>query len=116
MWEKLEQVFEEIGLPYSRQGTYEQDEKLPDTFFTFWNDSATEQSYYNNKPIKCVWEWSIFFYTNNPELIYSKVIEFIEVARKYGFETDSKGRDIPTNEPCYYGRYLKIVYNENYSN
>ena len=37
MWEKLQEVFEEIGLPYSRQGSFGVDEKLPDSFFTFWN-------------------------------------------------------------------------------
>ena len=39
MWEVLEQAFEEIyeetGRPYSRQGSYGDDETLPESFYTF---------------------------------------------------------------------------------
>lgn len=114
MWYKLEEVFKIVGLPYSRQGSYEEDEKLPDSFFTFWNENSEEKTFYNNKPTRCEWEWSIFFYTINPDEVYSVMDNFIKVAKENGFIISSRGRDIPTGEPNYYGRFVKIIYNEQY--
>ena len=35
MWSKLEEVFIELNLPYSRQGSYGEGDSLPASFFTF---------------------------------------------------------------------------------
>lgn len=113
MWERLQEVFEEIGLPYSRQGTYGVDETLPDSFFTFWNKDSEFEAWYNNKPHKCVWTWNVFFYTNDPELIYSKLDEFIEKAMEKGFQVLGRGKDLSTDEPNYYSRYVEISFIEN---
>lgn len=113
MWEKLQEVFDLIGLPYSRQGSFSEDEKLPDSFFTFWNKSSEYEGYFSNRPTKCIWVWNVFFYTNNPELIYSQLNDFITTAKENGFIVGSQGKDLPTDEPNYFGRYVEISYIEN---
>jgi hypothetical protein len=112
MWSKLQEVFEEIGLPYSRQGSYEVDEKLPPSFFTFWNKDSEFDSWYGNTPYKIKWTWNIFFYTNEPDLIYSKLNEFVEKAIEKGFLVNGLGRDLPSDEPNYYGRYVEVSFIE----
>lgn len=116
MWEKLQEVFEEIGLPYSRQGSYGIDEKLPDSFFTFWNTDSEFDGWYSNKPYKCVWVWNVFFYTNNPELMYSKLMEFVNLAIEKGFKVGGFGKDLSSDEPNYYGRYVEVSYVEHFNN
>ena len=40
MWELLESIFNELGLPYFRQGSLSQDGDYPyPSFYTFWNVS-----------------------------------------------------------------------------
>ena len=120
MWTALENVFRDIeaetGIVFSRQGSYEIDEKLPNDFYTFWNTASDYDEFYNNKPSRCVWEWNIFYYTNNPENIYSGLEIFIEKAREKGFLFESIGRDIMCDEPNYVGRTLKTTYVENLTN
>lgn len=108
MWEKLEPIFQQIGLPYSRQGSYEEDADLPESFFTFWNMDTPEGGFYDNKARKAVWFWAIYFYTKNPTLLYSKLDEFITMAKANGFIADGRGRDIASGTPDYNGRYVVV--------
>lgn len=116
MWEVLEQAFEEIyeetGRPYSRQGSYGDDEELPETFYTFWNQSSELDGWYGNKASKRIWEWNIFYYTSNPELIYSGLDDFLNKAKSLGFIIKDSGRDITTGEVGYYGRFTTISFVE----
>lgn len=114
MWEKLEPIFQQLELPYSRQGSYEEDAELPESFFTFWNMDTPEGGYYDNKAHKAVWFWSIYFYTKNPTLIYSKLNEFITMAKEQGFIAEGRGRDIASGIPNYNGRYVVLKYIEDY--
>lgn len=110
MWETLEKIFDEIGLPYFRQGSFSETDKLPDSFFTFWNVATLDNSYYNNNNIRTIYEWAIYFYTNNANIIYSKMNEFINLAKENGFIIDGNGNDINSNEVNYFGRYVLITY------
>lgn len=114
MWSRLENIFQTIGLEYSRQGSYVEGETLPNSFFTFWNYDTPEDGFYDNVSHKTIWIWQIYFYTNDPNLIYSKMDEFIELAKQEGFIVNGKGNDISSGVPDYFGRMVRISYMENY--
>lgn len=114
MWNKLEEVFEEIGYPYARQGSYQEGEEIPETTFTFWNSTTPEDGFYDNVANKAVWTWYIYLYTKDPSMIYSLMDRFMEIAKSKGFICDSRARDIVSDEPNYFGRYLVLKYIENY--
>lgn len=116
MWSKLEEIFVKLGLPYSRQGSYDSSEDYPASFFTFWNSDTPEESYYDNTSTKAVWIWYIYFYTKNASIFYSKMDEFIALAKKKGFITEGRGNDIPSDRPDYFGRVVRIKFIENYNN
>lgn len=112
MWDKLQEVFEEINLPYSRQGSYVEGRKLPDSFFTFWNADTNGLFHYDDETYKTQWFWYVYFYTIDPEIMYSKLDEFIKLAKVKGFNIDGKGNDIPSDIPHYLGRYIRLTYVE----
>lgn len=116
MWSKLQEVFDELeteyGISYSRQGSYEIDEELPESFFTFWNKSSEFENYYNNRPSSCNWDWNVFFYTKNPAEIYEGLNKFIKKAEEKGFIVEDAGKDIQTDEPNYFGRYTTVTFIE----
>lgn len=117
MWSKLEEVFETIGLPYSRQGSYTEDEELPKSFFTFWNADTNGLLHYDNEDHSTKWFWYVYFYTKDPKIVYSKLEEFIKLAKEKGFNIiDGKGKDIPSDVPDYLGRYVKLTYVEDNKN
>lgn len=114
MWNKLEKIFEEIGLPYSRQGSYAPDDNYPSSFFTFWNYDTPEDGFFDNESHKAIWLWYIYFYTNDAFLLYSKMDEFIALAKRDGFIIEGKGNDIQSDQPNFIGRVVRISYIENY--
>lgn len=115
MWSKLEKIFIAIGLDYTRQGSYESEELLPSSFFTFWNYDTPDDGFFDNKANRRIWVWQIYFYTNNPSLIYSKLEEFIVLAKQEGFIIEGNGSDIPSGAPNYFGRMVRIRFIENYN-
>ena len=114
MWAKLEEVFEKLGLEYSRQGSYSDESEYPESFFTFWNDETPERAFYDNEAIQAVWHWTVNYYTNDPATIYSKMDEFIELAKGAGFIIDGKARDVASDRPDYPGRSVRVIYLEKY--
>lgn len=115
MWSKLEEVFELVGLEYTRQGSYSDDATLPQSFFTFWNADTPEQGFYDNKAHCAVWYWYVYFYTKDASLLYSKLDDFIRIAKEKGFIAQGKAKDIASGEPDYFGRYVQIKYVEKYN-
>lgn len=114
MWSKLESVFEKTGLPYSRQGSYSDESDYEDSFFTFWNLDTSEDGFYDNKAKRSVWNWNVYYYTNDPSTLYTKMDEFIRLAKAEGFIIEGKGQDISSDRPDYPGRMVRIKYAEEY--
>ena len=116
MWSKLQEIFDyfekEYNITYSRQGSFAEGEELPQSFFTFWNADSNGLFHYDNKDHKTKWFWYVYFYTNDPSIIYSKLEEFIKLAKEKGFNVDGKGHDIPSDITYYLGRYVRLTYVE----
>lgn len=114
MWSKLEQVFEKMGLEYSRQGSYSEDAEYPPSFFTFWNFDTPEDGFYDNNAHRAVWYWNVYYYTKDASTLYSKMDEFMKSAKDAGFVLDGKAHDVPSDRPDYPGRMITIKYIEQY--
>lgn len=114
MWDKLENALIKTGLDYSRQGSYSDVSEYPKSFFTFWNTGTPNDGFYNNSASVTVWEWSVYYYTNDPASIYSALAEFVGYAKEEGFIVDGNGQDVPSDRPDYLGRMITIKYIEDY--
>lgn len=113
MKEKLEDIFEELGVVGVRHGSLPKDDVLPDTIFTYWNTKTNSKWFYDNECLKVEWEWAIFLYMQDENEIYTQMKKFITMAIEKGFSVDGVGSDVPSDEPDYFARYVKIVYVEN---
>lgn len=114
MWTKLEKVFERTGLEYARQGSYSDESEYPESFFTFWNYDTPEDGFFDNEAGRAIWFWKVYFYTNNPAILYSKMDEFIALAKEEGFVVEGRAHDIQSDRPDYPGRMITIKYIEVY--
>lgn len=114
MWIKLEEVFKKTGLEYSRQGSYGEDDEYPESFFTFWNFDTPEEGFYDDEANRSVWYWQVYYYTKDPATLYSKMDEFVRLAKEAGFVVEGRGHDIPSDRPDYPGRMITIKYMEIY--
>lgn len=113
MWSELEAVFNELKLPYSRQGSYESDAEFPESFFTFWNFNTPESGWYDNESHKTIWVWYVYFYTKDPSKLYTEMDLLVDELKKRGFIIETRGQDIKCERPDYIGRYIRTTYIQN---
>lgn len=108
--QRLFELFEEIGLPYYRQGSLT-DNDYDDSFFTFWNVDTTDDSFYDNSEHRTIEYVQIGFYTNDAHLIYSQMDDFVKRAKARGFVIAGKPRDADADKETYFGRvcYIRII-------
>lgn len=78
MKSELINVLNTFGFPVYRQGSMSSEEDYPSSFFTFWNFETPEDKHYNNNASRAVWGFWVYLYSNDPELVDSK----LEEARK----------------------------------
>ena len=107
--QRLFTLFDEIGLPYFRQGSMSDADYQPE-FFTYWNIDTPQDAHYENELHRYNEYVQIGFYTNNAENIYSIMNDFIERAKAKGFIIAALPQDAPADKDNYFGRvcYIRI--------
>lgn len=113
MEDLLIEVLSSLGYPVRRQGSLLPDEPYPDSFFTYWNNTADGSSFYDNNESSIVWVYSVNFYSTNPEFTYSKLIEAKTALKNNGFIVTGGGYDVMSDEPTHTGRGMYASYIEN---
>lgn len=99
----------EFGFPVILQGSMSDDDEYPDSFFTFFNNSTTSEAFYDNKETETVWDFDLNFYSNNPDLVNSILLEAKTALKAHGFIIDGKGYDVLSDEPTHTGRGINVL-------
>lgn len=102
----------ELGYPVKQQGSFLPNEKYPDHFFTFWNDATDGSGFYSNTETAMVWQYSINFYSTDPELIGSKFLEAKQLLKAAGFIVTGLGYSVMSDEPTHTGRGITALYRQ----
>lgn len=110
MVDKLIATLEILNYPVKLQGSLLPDESYPDSFFTFWNDSADGQSFYSNTENSIVWSYSVNFYSTDPLKVNSKLLEAKRLLNAAGFTVTGAGYDVMSDEPTHTGRGITVLY------
>lgn len=111
---ELFNLFDEIGLPYFRQGSMSDEDYKP-RFFTFWNIDTPNDSFYDNSERRYIEYIQVGFYTNDANLIYSQLDEggeFFTKAKQRGFVFEGRAKDANADKKDYFGRvcYIRIIH------
>lgn len=112
MKDLLIEILESFGYPVIQQGTLSKDESYPDSFFTFWNNDSYDEAFYNNKETETVWDFDVNFYSTDPALVNSKLIEAKTKLKQQGFIVSGKGYDVASDEPTHTGRGINVLKEE----
>lgn len=94
------------------QGTLNADEPYPTEFITFWTDDTNDNSFYDNETHSVVWDFSIVYYSSEPNLIDTKPRLILNELKKAGFIPQGIGSDIPSDVPSHTGWAMDVIYKE----
>ena len=112
MEDLLISTLETMGYPVRLQGSLLAKESYPDNFFTFWNDSADGSSFYSNEEEAILWQYSLNFYSIDPILVNSKLLEAKSLLKAAGFIVSGAGYSVMSDEPTHTGRGITILYRQ----
>lgn len=112
MVDNLISTLSTLGYPVKLQGSLLPDEPYPDHFFTFWNDSADGISYYSNEESAIEWRYSLNFYSIDPTLVNTKLLEAKELLKAHGWVVSGAGYSVMSDEPTHTGRGISILYRQ----
>lgn len=113
MKEQLITLLNTFGYPVRLQGSLAKDEAYPVSFFTIWNDETDDGSHYDNDAINYVWTFSINFYSVDPALVNSVLLQVKALLKANKWIVPGKGYDVPSDEISHTGRAIDAIYIEN---
>ena len=108
MKELLIKTLESFGYPIIQQGSMGKNEKYPETFFTFWNNSADDLNHYDDKAVNFVWDFDLNIYSTDPDIVNNKLLEAKEKLINAGFVVSGKGHDVASDEKTHIGRGINV--------
>ena len=112
MEDKLIEIIESLGYLVYLQGSLLEDEPYPDSFFTYWNDSADGVSFYDNDENSIIWAYGVYFYSVDPTLVNTKLLELKPLLKKAGFIVTGAGYSVPSDEATHTGRGIDVYYRQ----
>lgn len=113
MKDLLISLLETFGFPVFLQGTLNENEAYPDSFFTFWNNESSDAAHYDNNAIRYTWNFDVNFYSVDPALVNAKLLEAKTLLKQNGFIVPGKGHDLYSDEPTHTGRGITVLINDN---
>ena len=112
MKEQLIELLESFGYPVFLQGSLGADTPYPESFFTFWNNETDDGSHYDNDAINYVWNFSIYFYSCDPDLVNTVLLQLKSLLKQNQWIVGGKGYDVPSDEPTHTGRSIDALFVE----
>lgn len=109
MKDLLIQTIQTMGYPIILQGSLGKDEAYPDSFFTFWNNDTPGNEFYDNEEHSYIWDFDLNFYSNDPTLVNTKLLEAKTKLKNAGFIVTGKGYDVASDEPTHTGRGINVL-------
>ncbi len=110
MEDLLINILSRFGYPVILQGSMLPDEKYPEHFFTFWNNSSDGNSYYDNNEKSIVFDYDVNFYSVNPEWVYTKLRDAKKLLKENGFIVSGDGYSVASDETTHDGRGMNVLY------
>ena len=98
-----------LGYPILLQGSLNKDEPYPESFFTFWNNTSDGDEFYDNEEHSYIWDFDLNFYSSDPALVNTKLLEAKSLLKQQGFIVTGKGYDVASDEPTHTGRGINVL-------
>lgn len=101
MKEKLINVLSALNYPVYLQGAAPRE--YPDHYITYWTVDTPAAAEYDNALKLTKWQFYVYFYSTDPELLQSGAAAIRTALKAAGFTLHGKGRDLLSDEPTHTG-------------
>ena len=110
MEDQLIELLQSLGYGVYRQGSFNEDQRYPDSFFTYWNTESPDHANYDNEDYKTDWAFDVNFYSVDPDLTYSVLARARILLKQNNWIVPSRGYDVYSDEATHTGRGMQALY------
>ena len=103
-------LLETFKIPVIRQGSLNPSQPYPDSFFTFWNDDESGQSFYDDDISIVTYSFSVNAYSTAPSTAYNLIDSARTLLRQNGWIITERGYDVPSDEISHIGRGMSVTF------
>ena len=103
-------LYNNFSYPVILQGSLSTEDEYPENFFTFWNNSTSDEAFFDNEETQTIWDFDLNFYSKDPDLVNSVLLEAKQLLKAVGFIPDGSGYDVLSDEPEYTGRGINLLF------
>ena len=96
--------------PVYLQGTVSDDASMPDSFFTFFNNSTVDDAFYDNTEHCTIWDFDLNFYSTDPALVNTVLASVVAALKAEGWTIDGVGYDLISDIKTHTGRGVNALY------
>lgn len=94
------------------QGSLKPNENYPNHFFTYWNNNADGDGFYDNDESSILWVYDLNFYSVDPQLTQTMLLEAKKVLKANGWDVFGAGYDVASDEDSHTGRGITVSYRQ----
>lgn len=109
MKDLLIETLKPLGYPIFQQNTMNKEEGYPESYFTFKNMDTEGKMLYDNEEHSYDWNFIVAFYSSDPTLVNTKLLEAKKLLKEKGFDINGKGHDVASDEPTQTGRGINVL-------
>lgn len=96
----------ELNIPVYEQGSAP--ENLPNEYFTFIENYSSDHLSADNTTKETLYEFTLKYYTNNAETLYSRLIEALQLLKSKGYITTGVGYRNETYHNTWFSRQADV--------
>lgn len=104
-----------FGYKVIRQGSLADGVPYPDTFFTFWNRSEEDVSFYSNESVAVAHTFDVNVYSTDPTTVYTLLDQARSLLKANGWIIATRGYDVRSDEITHIGRGFEVTYRQSIS-
>lgn len=108
MKSELIKLLETFDYPVFLQGSMNSDDSYPASFFTFWNFESPDGAFYDNDTYKSVYRYWVYFYSDDPILVDTKLLELKKLLKDNNWVVDGNGIDVISDINTHTGRMYEV--------
>ena len=112
--EDLITLLETLGYPVFLQGSVNSVDDYPNSFFTVWTFETPESAYYDNDANRAVWGFWVYFYSIDPELVFTEPEKARQLLKANDWTLQGKANDISVDKPTHTGAFFTALKVEQY--
>lgn len=87
-------------------------DEYPVSFFTFFNNSTSDDDFFDNQETIIIWDFDLNIYSLDPEVVNTTLREAKPLLKQAGFIVDGVGYDVISDEVTHTGRGINVLYIE----